>query len=357
MPASTNSSTTEPDLWAVILAGGVGSRFWPVSTPARPKQILPLGSDQPLVADTVDRILPLLPPGRIRILTGPQLGAAIVGAVDALTDANLMLEPRARGTAPVLVWAAHRIARENPDAVMASLHADHVISPDQAFREQLTEMAGFAQRHHRLFTIGIPPTRPEIGYGYIRVGAEIEPGASTVDRFVEKPDRDTAADYVASGDYLWNSGIFVWRAASLLDEVREHTPELAELLPLLDAGDDAAFFEHAPSLSIDEGVLERSQRVGVVRARFTWDDVGAWDAVGRTRAADDAGNVLVGAGYAVDSTGCIGWADEGTIVFFGAQDLVVVRAHGITLVAPRDRVADLKHLLNQLPADVRSIGS
>ncbi|MBW3656035.1 MAG: mannose-1-phosphate guanylyltransferase, partial [Gemmatimonadetes bacterium] len=283
-----------PHLWTVILAGGVGSRFWPVSTPRRPKQLLPLASDQPLIRDTVDRITPLVPAERLRILTGAHLAEPLLSALPELDERNLLLEPRAAGTAPVLAWAAAELERMDPDAVMVSLHADHVIHPPEAFRALIARAAGLAAGHRRLFTIGVPPTRAETGYGYIHLGAPLpamegdahpEPG-NAVAEFVEKPDRETAEGYLAAGTYLWNTGLFVWRCADLLDELDRHAPEFAGLVPLLRQGGDAAtaeFFRRVPTISIDEALLERSDRVGVVRATFAWDDVGAWDAVARTR--------------------------------------------------------------------------
>lgn len=341
----------------MVLAGGVGSRFWPVSTPSRPKQILPLASDRPLIVDTVQRIAPLVPLDRLRVLTAEELVTPIRDAVPGLTDAHFLVEPRARGTAPVLVWAAHHLTRRDPDAVMVSLHADHVIRPESEFRDLVAAAAAAADRHDRLFSLGIRPTRPETGYGYVRVGAPLgEEGVYEVDAFVEKPDARTAAAYVESGEYLWNSGIFVWRAARLLEEVRRHTPELADLLPLLDDDDVGAFFDRAPSLSIDEGIMERSGRVGVVEARFDWDDVGTWDAVARTRAADEGGNVAHGSAQFVESEGCVVWEEGGEpVVVFGASNLVVVRVRGVTLVLPRDRAADLKTLLAALPAELREV--
>ena len=350
MPESKSSSPTDTSLWAVILAGGVGSRFWPVSTPARPKQLLPLAGTSPLITQTVERVLPLVPAERIRVLTGAALAEPILSAVPAFGPDKLLLEPRARGTAPVLTWAAHALAARDPDAVMLSLHSDHVIEPASAFRDVLARAAALSRRHRRLFTLGAVPTRPETGYGYIAPGAALpdDGQAHEVARFVEKPDRATAEQYIAEG-CLWNTGIFVWPAALLLEQIRQHTPELAALLPLLDDGDVDAFFERAPSLSIDEGLLERSRSVGVLRAEFDWDDVGAWDAVGRTRAGDAHGNVAEGDAHFVDARGNIAWADDGSIVVFGADDLVVVRSGGITFVAPRDRTPDLKQLLAQLP--------
>lgn len=344
-------------LWAVILAGGIGSRFWPVSTPSRPKQLLPLAGDAPLIRQTVERILPLVPAERVRILTGEALAAPILSATPMLNGSALLLEPRARGTAPVLAWAAHELVRQDPDAMMLSLHSDHVIEPAAAFRSVLARAANLSREHGRLFTLGARPTRPDTGYGYIAPGEPLadDGSARVVARFVEKPDRATAERYIADG-CLWNTGIFIWPAQLLLDELRRHTPEVAEHFQLLDDGDVAGYFNATPTLSIDEGLLERSDRVAVLRTDFDWDDVGAWDAVGRTRAADGAGNVAVGDVSFVDAERCIGWSEDGRVVVFGAHDMVVVHANGVTFVAPRDRTPDLKRLLEELPRDGRSGG-
>lgn len=360
----TDAASDNPHLWTVILAGGVGSRFWPVSTPRRPKQLLPLASDKPLIRDTVERITPLIPQERLRVLTGAHLAGPILETLPELGPGNLLLEPRAAGTAPVLAWAAAEIERRDPDAVMVSLHADHVIHPPEAFRALIARAAQLAAGHRRLFTIGAPPTRPETGYGYVKLGpplealegdAHPEPG-NAVAQFVEKPKREVAEEYLASGIYLWNTGLFVWRVGDLLDELQRHAPEFRELVPLLREGATDEFFRVAPTLSIDEALLERSDRVGVVRATFAWDDVGAWDAVARTRTPDEAGNVLLGDAYAVDSTDSVLYADDGPVVAFGVDNLVVVRTAGVTFVAHRDRAPDLKQMLEKLPEGLRTLG-
>ena len=349
-----------PHLWTVILAGGIGSRFWPASTPSRPKQLLKLGSDNPLIRDTIERILPLVPQERLRILTGAHLAGPILASLPELGPGNLLLEPRAAGTAPVLAWAAAEIERRDPEAVMISLHADHVISPPEAFRDRLALIAELAVRHRRLFTIGAVPDRPETGYGYIRPGAPLPAVDSLPDvgfevaSFVEKPDAATAERYVAEG-YLWNTGLFVWRAADLLDQLERHTPELAELIPILREGGTEEFFRRVPNLSIDEGLLERSDRVGVVPSDFSWDDIGAWDSVFRTHPLDEQGNALIGEAYAVDARGSTLYADDGPIVAFGVDDLVIVRTAGVTFVARRERAPELKNLLAQLPERLRTL--
>jgi mannose-1-phosphate guanylyltransferase len=347
-------------LWTVILAGGIGSRFWPASTPSHPKQLLPLGGPRPLIRDTVDRILPLVPQERLRILTGRHLAEPICQALPELEPGNLLLEPRAAGTAPVLAWAAAEIERRDPDGIMISLHADHVIDPPEAFRARLQRAAELAVRERRLFTLGARPDRPETGYGYIRPGEALSPddptgaGGRAVASFVEKPDRATAEAYVQAG-YLWNTGLFVWRVADLLDQLERFTPELAPLVPILREGGTEEFFRRTPDLSIDQGLLERSDRVGVLSADFAWDDVGAWDAIYRTHPLDEQGNVAIGEVHAVGTTGCALYAGDGPVVAFGVKDLVVVRASGVTFVAHRDRVADLKQLIASLPDELRTL--
>lgn len=348
----------------VVLAGGIGSRFWPASTPERPKQLLPLSSPRPLIRDTVDRALGLVPAERLHILAGSHLTSALAAALrsDGLAGAPpaFWVEPRARGTGPVLAWAAHRIERDHGDAVMVSLHSDHFIEPDAAFRAVVARAASLAVEEDVLVTVAAPPDRPETGYGYLRPGAPLPPGreadpplpAWRVGAFVEKPDLETARRYLAQG-YMWNTGIFVWRVRRFLDEVRLHAPEIGANLPLLAQGEEDLFFQRTAHISVDEAVLERSGRVAAVEAAFRWDDVGTWDALGRTRQGDAAGNVVEGRGSVTDGRGNVVWAEDGPVVLFGVDDLVVVQSGGRTFVARRDRTADLKTLLDTLPRGFR----
>lgn len=362
MPRSTTFSNP-PDLrhgdglWITILAGGVGSRFWPVSTPSRPKQLLPLGSPRPLIRDTVDRALGVVPPEYIRILAGEPLLERFRGVLPPLPDRAFMAEPLARGTGPVLAWAAHRILREDPDAVLVSLHADHAIHPPEALEPVLRGAAEMARSENLLFTLAARPDRPETGYGYLRTGAGIENDrgleAYRVEAFVEKPDRPTAERYLGEG-YLWNTGMFVWSAATFLDEVRRCAPEMADHLAHLDRDDDLAFFRACEKISVDEAVLERSDRVATVAAPFEWDDVGSWEALSRTRGVDSDGNTLVGSATVVDGERNILYSEDGRIVVWGASDLVVVDAGGVTVVMSRERAPQLKDLLQALPEAARS---
>ncbi len=336
-----------PSLWVTVLAGGSGQRFWPLSTAGRPKQLLPLGSARPLIVDTLERTRGLAPPERTRILAGDTLVAPIRSATGLPADAFLT-EPRARGTGPVLARAAWELERAGPGAVMVSLHADHVISPASAFRDAVRAAAAIALREELLMTIAVPPARPETGYGYLRPGPGLDapPGhrAYRVDAFAEKPDAATAARYIADG-YRWNSGIFVWPTAVFLAEVRAHAPGIARAFPLLERGDIPGFFDAVEPVSVDEGVLERSGRVGSLDATFAWDDLGTWEAFARHRPADRRGNVVQGEVHLADAGGNIAVADSGRVVLLDVHDLLVVRTEGETLVMPRSRSAELKRYL------------
>jgi mannose-1-phosphate guanylyltransferase len=337
-------------VWVVVLAGGIGSRFWPVSTPERPKQVLPLAGDRPLIADTIDRARALVPDERIRILAGEHLAAPLRSALEGFPETSLWIEPRARGTGPVLAWAAWRMARIDPEAVMVSLHADHLIRPLDAFEESVRAAVQVARRDEVLVCVGARPDRVETGYGHVEPGEPVatDGGARAyrVRAFHEKPDAETAGHYMEAG-YLWNTGIFVWKAAVLLQEIDAHAPEIRQHLPLLERSAQA-YFDSVPVSVIDTAVMELSARVATVGATFEWDDVGSWEALSRTRTADAAGNVLVGSGRAVDARGNVVFAEEGSVVLFGTEDLVVVRTGELTLVLPRARAADLKTLLTEL---------
>jgi mannose-1-phosphate guanylyltransferase len=243
------------------------------------------------------------------------------------------------------------VARRDPEAVLVSLHSDHLIRPLEAFVATVRAAARLARTGDFLLTVGIRPDRVETGYGHIQPGEALEAPlgvqAFRVAAFHEKPDTATARRYVDAG-YLWNSGIFVWKASVFLDEVRRHAPEVASCLPLLEREGPEAFFRSVPVSVVDTAVMERSDRVACVGATFTWDDVGSWEALARTREADASGNVIVGDGRAVESEGSVVFADEGRVVLFGVHDLVVVSSGGVTLVLPRDRAPDLKSLLRQL---------
>ena len=321
-----------------------------MSTCERPKQLLPLASERPLIVDTVERARVLVPDDRLRILAGRHLVEPFRTVLNDLSDAAYWIEPEARGTCPVLAWASWEIHRRDPEAVMVSLHADHRVDSLPAFQRTIHAAAEIARRENVLVCVGAVPDRVETGFGHLERGEALETSGETaahrVKAFHEKPDADTARRYVRDG-HLWNTGIFVWKVSTFLSELAEHAPEVSKCLALLDEGVDA-FFEAVPVCVVDTAVMERSGRVATVEALFSWDDVGSWEALSRSRPADSDGNVLIGDAVTVDGNGNIVFADHGKVVLFGVDDLVVVRTDDATLVMPRERAAHLKTLLTAL---------
>jgi mannose-1-phosphate guanylyltransferase len=304
-----------------------------------------------LLVETLSRLEPLVPAERTLVLANAGLVEAIARLAPSLPRGNIIAEPHPAGTAAALAFAATEIVRRDGlTAVMICVHADWAVGDPDLFRSRLSQAADLAERRAALVTVGIVPTRPETGFGYIQPGEAIEADARKVARFVEKPDRATAERMVREG-YLWNSGIFVWRAGDLLDEIRALTPEVA---PALDAGPGIErFFGAARSIAVDVGVLERSKRVLVLPGDFGWDDVGTWASLRRVRALDAEGNASSGDVHAIKSTGNVVHAEGGTVVLYGVSDLVVVTRDGLTVVTTMERAADLKSLIDALPARVR----
>lgn len=339
--------------WVVMLAGGVGSRFWPLSTPERPKQLLPLITDQPMLRDALDRLAPVAPAERTLVLTNAELADRVRAIAPELPAAHVLAEPRPAGTAAALAWAASRIAaRSGPGAIMVSVHADWAIADVSAFREALTLAAREAERTQGLVTVGIVPTHADTGLGYIEVGEATTGVARRVARFVEKPNADRAAALVAAGA-LWNSGIFAWPVGAFLDEVRAHCPAVAT--PLAECGNDPVRFFSAVSdpIAVDVGVLERSARVYVLPGSFGWNDVGTWAALRAVRTRDAAGNVAHGRVHLRESTNNIVYAVGADVVLFGVEGLVVVEHEGVVLVTTEEKARNLKPLLEQLPPALR----
>lgn len=334
-------------IWAAILAGGSGTRFWPLSTPELPKQLLPLTGDRPLLAQAVARLRGLVPPERILVLTGPSLVDRVAATVPEVPEANIFAEPRAASTAPALAWAAHWIAKHDPGGQMLSLHADWAVGDDRAFRAAATHALGVAAEQDVLVTVGVKPSRSETGYGYIIPGKPAG-SARTVQRFIEKPSAARAALLRRRGA-LWNSGLFAWGAARFLGEAGAYAEELARGWPALNASDAPRFFAAVTPVAVDVAVLERTKRLAVVTGTFAWDDIGSWDALLRIRRRDARGNVVVGnVTLGDDVRNSVIWSESEHIAVTGVEDMVVVRANGHTLVMPTGQADKLKALVQSL---------
>ena len=345
--------------YAVIMAGGRGERFWPQSRQANPKHLLPIVGDRPLLVQTVERLLPAIPAERILIITNRQQEAAVRAMCAVLPSENIIAEPVGRDTAAAVGLALVLVRRRDPAAAFAMLPADHVIHDAVTFRADLETAFTTAETSPLLVTIGIQPTEPATGFGYIqRDGPLAQPrGTFAVRRFVEKPSREVAEGYLATGEYYWNAGMFFWRAGVVAEAFARHVPELWNGLlgveAALAAGRPLAavldvLYPSLPKVSIDYALIEKAANVAVVPARFDWDDVGAWPAVARHYPADPAGNVSRGltvleetANNLVVSTG------DHLVALLGVKDLVVVHTADATLVCPKDRAQEIKALLKR----------
>jgi mannose-1-phosphate guanylyltransferase len=338
------------DLYPVIIAGGSGTRFWPLSRTSRPKQFLPLASDKPLIADTAARLKGLAPLSRTLVVCGKLHARAVRAAVRQLPAKNVLVEPAARNTAPAIGLATIEVAARDPDGVLLVLPSDHHVGDPARFREVLSNAAEVA-RTGMLVTIGLSPTRPETGYGYIQVGEPLSGAAKRVRRFVEKPDAPTARQYVHSGEYLWNGGIFVFQAQVMLDAIREHLPALADGLEVIrkSRAKLAKVFPALPSISIDYAVMEKAQNIAVLPGDFGWSDVGSFAAMEEVRPRDARGNVAGGKlPLLVDCDGCVVLGQDRPLAVVGMKDVVVVDAGDAVLVVPKGRSQDVRQVVEAL---------
>lgn len=350
---------TDASLYVVVLAGGIGSRFWPLSSISRPKPLLALVNERPLIADTVERLRPVVPPERVLVVTSADIADALHQAIPDVPAGNMLVEPHPMGTAAALAWGAHEVARRaGPDTVFCTVHADLAIGLPEEFRRILRRASVLASEQDALVVVGARPTRPETGFGYLLPGAPVDGSAGTaqngacrVVRFVEKPGPTLAESLIAEGA-LWNTGTFLWRARVVLDEMAQ-VPEIAPGLAALAAGDLPGFAGAVQHVSLDRGLLERSQRLVVAPGDFVWDDVGTWASLRRARALDDHGNGAVGPVHFSESSGNLVHTEGGPVVLHGVDSLVVVSLGGYTFVTTLERAADLTALQRDLPPEFR----
>jgi mannose-1-phosphate guanylyltransferase len=349
-------------VYAVIMAGGVGSRFWPRSRERTPKQLLEIVGAGSMIQNTVARIGPMIPAAQTFVVTNESQQDLIRSQLPAVPKENILVEPVGRNTAPCIALAARWIRRRDTDGVMAVLPADHIIRNRDEFLRILRLAVRMAEETQALLTIGIKPSHPETGYGYIQFDDSDErnpyraEGIFRVKTFAEKPNLETAERFLASGDFLWNSGMFVWKAGSILKEVEVHLPELHDQMNAVDSaiGTPAypAALEHAygviRGISIDYGVMEKAGNVFVVNGDFGWNDVGSWDEVVRLTPADAERNSFRGNVIAKDSSGNYVDAGNKVVALIGIEDLIVIQTDDALLICRKDRSQEVKEVVDYI---------
>jgi mannose-1-phosphate guanylyltransferase len=352
-PSAGVSSTAH----VVILAGGEGTRLWPLSRRRRPKQLLRLTGDRSLVRLTVDRVLPLVPPERILVVTERTHADALREDLPDLPAANIVVEPIRRNTAPALLLAALHLRPRAPEATWASLHSDAFIPDEDEFRRTLRAAIEVAAAGTHLVTTGIRPQYPATGYGYIQQGDKLGEVQGypvySVRRFVEKPGLATAQTYVLSGDYLWNPGVFAWKNTTLLDAFRSTQPETYGLLASTPLEQIAEVYPRVPKQPIDTAIMERADNVATIPATFRWSDVGSWSELWEVSEKDGNGNLARGRGrhLAVDTSGTIVYAEGRVVATVGIRELVVIETADAVFSCPRDRAQDSKLVVSRLQAE------
>ena len=348
-------------LHAVIMAGGSGTRFWPESRGARPKQLLQLVGERTMIQSTVDRLGRFVPPERVLVVTSAALVDQVREQLPQLSATSLVGEPCRRDTAPCVGLAALQVVRSDPEGIMAVMPSDHVIASDVAFQQAIQQAAALVEAApQRIVTFGIRPTYAAESFGYIERGQSLETAGARVfhvKQFREKPSADIAAEYLAAGTFYWNSGIFVWKAATILRALEERQPEMMGHLKKIDAAwggpkQDAVFaheFAAIHGISIDYAVMEHAREVLVIEAPFSWDDVGSWQSIARLQGADAEDNTISGRHLGLETRGTIVRSSDGhLIVTLGVSDLIVVHTPEATLVANKHDEESIRRLVKMI---------
>lgn len=337
--------------YAIILAGGNGERFWPLSTPERPKQFLTLFGGKPLIRHAVDRLDGLIPSERIFVITGQRFATLTRKALPTIPTSNIIGEPCRRDTAAAVAVACGLVKRHGgAKAVGCILTADQLMSPEAKFRATLKTAISAAARNDAIVTLGIEPTYPATGFGYIECASAISKDVARVSRFVEKPDRPTAEKYLKSGNFLWNAGMFIWREETMESAFKSSAPDIAKII---DAVADAKsipatlkrLYPDIRKISVDYAVMEKAKSILVTRCRFKWNDVGSWSALNEEFKADAEANLRLGHTAAYDVTDSIIVTDDHLVAALGVSGLVIVHTPKATLVCSKERVQDIKKLL------------
>lgn len=372
-------------VYAVIMAGGKGERFWPKSRKKLPKQFLALTGDKSLLQQTFLRIKNIIPTENIIIVASSEYEFLVKEQLPNLPNNNIILEPVGRNTAPCIGLAAKYIYQRNKDSTMVILPSDHLIKDEKEFLETIQKSINIANTTNSLVTIGITPDRPETGYGYIQIDSakhcvlsdqcsvtsEKEEIASShkvpcydidvykVKRFVEKPDLETAKEYLISGNYFWNSGMFIWKTSVILDMIKKHLPELDNGLNIIANNIGKATeketiekeFPLLPSISIDYGVMEKENNIRVIPGDFGWDDLGSWRALGDILPVVRSNNRVQGRFVQLDSKDCIVYAEDKLIATMGVENLVIVQTEDAILICHKDKIQNIKKLINEIQTE------
>ncbi|MBQ8591685.1 MAG: mannose-1-phosphate guanylyltransferase [Lachnospiraceae bacterium] len=343
--------------YGVIMAGGSGTRFWPLSREARPKQFLDLCGTDKMINLTIDRLQGVVEPENIFVVTNEKQADALLQITEGrVSTEHVLREPAARNTAACIGYAAVELLHKYGDGVMCVLASDHYIKDEDAYRKVLEQAISLAETTDRLITIGIKATFPSTGYGYIKSHPAENETYRIVDEFVEKPQAEVAKMYVESGEYVWNSGMFVWKASTILEKFRQLLPDIYEYMMKIQAAMQTPeeeqvikeLYPQIPKISIDYGIMERTEGVLMVEGDFGWNDIGSWDALPGVREADENGNILHGDHVIINSENCICYTNDKLIAAVGVKDLVIVESDGAILVCAKECSQETKFVVQKL---------
>lgn len=338
------------------MAGGSGTRFWPYSRKNRPKQLLNITGHKTMIQATVDRITPFIPPERIMVVTNSLYVDELKRQVPSMTQNQILTEPVGKNTAPCIALAAYKLRKIDPDAIMVVLPADHLIGKEQEFLDALEAAVAMVSNDAHLLTFGIVPNRPETGYGYLKIGEPLQKISGKtvykVAQFVEKPNLATAESYCASGQYLWNSGMFVWKVSTIINALEKHLPQLSGTMQAisdcLGTSDELQAvhqaYEMITPISIDHGVMEKANNVCCIPIDVDWNDVGSWVSLETVWDRDANGNAVKGSVLSVRSSGCIISSPHKLVTLIGAEDLIVVDTPDVLMICRKDSAQEVREL-------------